>query len=233
MQPIPAQAVIFDKDGTLLDFHATWGPSFAALLRNLCGGDEALLEDLARAMAIDIDAGRIDEESPLVAQSTGEIAVILAPLLGRSDVATLAVQVDEMARQESSRFVTPIAGAAETVTGIRLLGLPVGLATNDAEATARDQLDALGLAPDFDVVLGYDSGHGAKPHPGMLLHAADALGVNIESLVMVGDTPTDVGAAVAAGCPCVLIDPDRRFGTPADVVVDSLAEVAGVIRAMA
>jgi D-glycero-D-manno-heptose 1,7-bisphosphate phosphatase len=45
-----------------------------------------------------------------------------------------------------------------------------------------------------------------KPAPGMLLDAADALGVELAASWMVGDTDADVAAGRAAGCRTLLID---------------------------
>jgi D-glycero-D-manno-heptose 1,7-bisphosphate phosphatase len=45
-----------------------------------------------------------------------------------------------------------------------------------------------------------------KPAPGMLLEAADALGIDLGASWMFGDTDTDVEAGAAAGCRTVLID---------------------------
>jgi D-glycero-D-manno-heptose 1,7-bisphosphate phosphatase len=45
-----------------------------------------------------------------------------------------------------------------------------------------------------------------KPAPGMLSDAAAALGLNLGSSWMLGDTDTDVAAGRAAGCRTVLID---------------------------
>jgi D-glycero-D-manno-heptose 1,7-bisphosphate phosphatase len=45
-----------------------------------------------------------------------------------------------------------------------------------------------------------------KPAPGMLLDAAAALGLNLASSWMMGDTDTDVAAGRAAGCRTVLIE---------------------------
>jgi D-glycero-D-manno-heptose 1,7-bisphosphate phosphatase len=45
-----------------------------------------------------------------------------------------------------------------------------------------------------------------KPAPGMLLDAADALGIDLAGSWMVGDTDTDVAAGKAAGCRTALIE---------------------------
>jgi D-glycero-D-manno-heptose 1,7-bisphosphate phosphatase len=48
-----------------------------------------------------------------------------------------------------------------------------------------------------------------KPAPGMLLDAAAALGLDLESSWMLGDTDTDIAAGRAAGCRTVLIEYPR------------------------
>lgn len=45
-----------------------------------------------------------------------------------------------------------------------------------------------------------------KPEPGMLLDAADEVGVDLGASWMVGDTDTDVAAGRAAGCRTVLVE---------------------------
>jgi D-glycero-D-manno-heptose 1,7-bisphosphate phosphatase len=58
----------------------------------------------------------------------------------------------------------------------------------------------------------YDSGHGAvesefrKPRPGMLLHAASELNIDLAQSWMVGDRWRDIDCGHAAGCKTVLID---------------------------
>ena len=73
-----------------------------------------------------------------------------------------------------------------------------------------------------------------KPKPGMLLRAAERMGLDCARSVMVGDRRSDVEAAKAAGCKSIFIDlnyRDERPGQP-DFVVSSLAQAADVILAM-
>jgi D-glycero-D-manno-heptose 1,7-bisphosphate phosphatase len=73
-----------------------------------------------------------------------------------------------------------------------------------------------------------------KPKPGMLLEAANELGISLPDSYMVGDRRTDVEAGRAAGCRTVFIDlgytaelkPDR-----ASLVVSSIREAADAILA--
>jgi len=68
-----------------------------------------------------------------------------------------------------------------------------------------------------------------KPEPGMLLDAAAALGVDLASSWMVGDTDADMQAGRAAGCRTVLIRHPGSFhkrsrGLGVDAAADSLAD---------
>jgi D-glycero-D-manno-heptose 1,7-bisphosphate phosphatase len=68
-----------------------------------------------------------------------------------------------------------------------------------------------------------------KPAPGMLLDAAGALGLDLASSWMVGDTDADIQAGRAAGCRTLLIENPRSFHkrlqvTNADLIASSLAD---------
>lgn len=68
-----------------------------------------------------------------------------------------------------------------------------------------------------------------KPAPGMLLDAADALGLDLAVSWMLGDTDADVQAGRAAGCRTVLIgypgSAHKRLGRPGpDVLAADLAD---------
>jgi D-glycero-D-manno-heptose 1,7-bisphosphate phosphatase len=67
-----------------------------------------------------------------------------------------------------------------------------------------------------------------KPAPGMLLDAAEQLGLDLASSWMLGDTDSDVLAGHAAGCRAVLIEHPgsahkRAGGARPDLVASSLA----------
>jgi len=50
--------------------------------------------------------------------------------------------------------------------------------SDDGEAAALQQAEILGLVPHLDYIVGYDSGHGRKPHPGMSPPSSPASGMN-------------------------------------------------------
>ncbi len=70
-----------------------------------------------------------------------------------------------------------------------------------------------------------------KPLPGMLLRAAERLGIDLAASFMVGDRWSDVEAGQTVGCFSIFIDRGYAERTPAhpDAVVSSLGEAAEVI----
>jgi D-glycero-D-manno-heptose 1,7-bisphosphate phosphatase len=70
-----------------------------------------------------------------------------------------------------------------------------------------------------------------KPKPGLIVDAAQDLGIDVSKSFMVGDRWRDVGAAQAAGCPALFIDYGYSETRPEQpyVPVKSLADAAGFI----
>ncbi|HSF63822.1 MAG TPA: HAD family hydrolase, partial [Paracoccaceae bacterium] len=191
----------FDKDGTLFDFRRSWGDWAARLVRELAA-DEGGAHRLAQAIGYDLRSGDFHPESPVIAATADDIAEALVPHLPGTGRAALAARMNALAE------ITPMAEAvplAPTLGALRDRGLRLGLATNDTEAPARAHLAAHGVAHLFDFVAGCDSGHGAKPGPGMLLAFAHRTGLSPTRVVMVGDSRHDLMAGRAAGMRTVAV----------------------------
>lgn len=219
------QAILFDKDGTLIDFQKSWGPAMARVIDDLAP-DAARAQALADAVLFDRATLRFPNASPFVAGTTADIAPGWARLLGR-DATGFAAELDARLCRAVEASISPIGAAERTLSRLKAMGLRLGVATNDAEAPARAQTGWIGLAPLLDFVAGYDSGHGAKPGPGMVLAFASAVGVAPGAVALVGDSRHDLEAARAAGAlaVAVLSGPAVRadLADLADYVLDDIA----------
>ena len=76
-----AEAVLFDKDGTLFDFHTTWSHWAHEVLHDLAAGDAALVARLAETVDYDLAARRFRPTSPVIAGTNREAAECLASAL--------------------------------------------------------------------------------------------------------------------------------------------------------
>jgi len=137
--------VLFDKDGTLIDFHSTWGPAVYAVIQALAAGDPALMRAQAEALHFSIETRRFLDSSPVVAGSTADYGRRWADALGRSDLEVLKSEIDALSATESLRALTPIGEPASVFSALSRMGLRLGVATNDSEQSARRQIEALGI----------------------------------------------------------------------------------------
>jgi len=188
--------ILFDKDGTLIDFRRTWDGWALGLIAEAAGEDRALAGRLAAAMVFDLDTGRFHPDSPIIAGTAMEAAECVARGLGRTDIAAVERWISERA---SAAEMAPAVPLAPLFARLRAAGLRLGVATNDAESVAIAHLDALGVSASFDFVAGFDSGFGGKPDPGMITAFCGAFALEPARCVMVGDSPHDLVAAARAG----------------------------------
>ncbi len=187
--------VIFDKDGTLFDFRQSWGGWTRRLLQDLAR-DTAHADALAASIGFDLVSGHFAPESPVIAGTSHDIA---AAMLEHLPVTTQAALVTRMNLLAVDAAMMPAVPLMPLLGALRDRGLKIGLATNDVEAAARAHLATEGVDQMFDLIAGYDSGHGAKPGPGMLLAFARQTGLSPDRVLMVGDSTHDLIAGRAAG----------------------------------
>ncbi|QBY01412.1 HAD family hydrolase [Rhodophyticola sp. CCM32] len=188
--------ILFDKDGTLYDFQASWSRWAIDMLHELAGGDPVQAAELGLRIGFDIGAGRFQPDSVAVAGTLEETARALLPGLPELGFETLYRHLEETAANTQMAEVVPLAAF---LAGLKARGLCLGVATNDAEVPARAHLTASGVEAMFDYIAGADSGYGTKPEPGMCLGFAEATGLPPCNVLMVGDSRHDLSAAKSAG----------------------------------
>lgn len=198
----PVTAILFDKDGTLFDFQATWAAWAAAFLQDLAAGDAARQARLLEVTGLRLDPPRFASDSPVIAGTAQEVLDLLLVALPEADPGALYAHMNESVSQARA---VPAAPLAELMARLSDAGLKLGVVTNDSESAARAHLDQAGITQAFAAVIGFDSGWGAKPEPGQLLGFCDRFGLAPESVVMVGDSLHDLHAAKAAGTRAVAV----------------------------
>ncbi len=220
------KAVLFDKDGTLFDFHRTWSDWAETFLTEQAGGDRAQARRLGAAVGFDIEARTFDQDSVLIAATPRDIAARLLPYLPGASPSALITRMNTLSATAPQAAAAPLVPLLED---LRARGLNLGVATNDMVAPARAHLEQAGVLHLFDHVLGCDSGHGAKPQPGMLRAFAALVGSDPAEVVMVGDSPHDLIAARTAGMTALGVltgmASRRQLSALADAVLPSIARL--------
>ena len=220
------KGIVFDKDGTLFDFNATWGVWTRSMIAAEAGDDPEKIETLANALGYDYEGGVFWPESIVIAETVDFIAEAMLEHL--PDV----MKKDLMVRMRKATINVLQVQAAPLwplLHEIKEMDILIGLATNDAEENARAHLGEADVLDLFDFIAGYDSGFGGKPEPEQLLGFCTTTGLAPEDCIMVGDSAHDLNAGNAAGMRTVgvLTGPAQAYELQpfADVILDSIAEL--------
>jgi phosphoglycolate phosphatase len=223
--------VLFDKDGTLIDFRRTWVPAYLGVAHELArrvgrGGGAA---ELLRRIGFDPATDEFADDSPLLWATNPMIArrwIQVAQLDG-IDV----LEVVERHFHDHGRYPPQPVGDLVALCD-RLLGrgLRLGLATMDSTRGAEATAALLGIRGRLHFLAGSDAGHGLKPEPGLVRAFCAACGLEPARVAMVGDTPADLEMGRNAGCGLVVGvltggAPARLLEPLADHVIGSVMEI--------
>ncbi|EGW54968.1 phosphoglycolate phosphatase [Candidatus Endoriftia persephonae] len=129
-------------------------------------------------------------------------------------------------------------GVREGLDYLKAKGYKLGCVTNKAAQFTLPLLKDLGIHDDFEIIISGDTLPKKKPEPMPLLHGAKYFGIDPAEAMMIGDSKSDVKAARAAGFQIICMSYGYNHGEDIrnydpDAVVDSMAEVKGLLEAAA
>lgn len=222
------RGLLFDKDGTMFDYHRTWTPLLAEVAERLTGGDRGKARVMLAAIGHDAESGRFRAGSIAAAGDTFALADMWLRHLQGIERAVLIATLDAHFTEAGPMRSIPVTDLAELFGRLKASGYVLGIATNDVEASALGTVERFGLTAHVDFVAGYDSGHGQKPGPGMALAFCEAVGLVPGEIAVIGDNSHDLemgrraGAGLGIG---VLTGTSARddLAPLADHVIDSIA----------
>ncbi|MBB3394080.1 MULTISPECIES: HAD family hydrolase [unclassified Rhizobium] len=185
------KGILFDKDGTLLDYDESWLPVNRELARIASEGDLELADRLLLACGMDPLTGHIVPDSLLAAGNTRQISEGLIAAGSKLDVIELTIKLDELF-SHAADFSVAVTDLAAFFGRLHGRGFRLGVASSDNERSIRQTAQRFGFAPFIDYVAGYDSGFGTKPEPGMVLGFCAATGLDPSEVAVVGDNNHDL-----------------------------------------
>jgi 2-phosphoglycolate phosphatase len=183
MSSPPAQAVLFDLDGTLIDS----APDLAGAANELraAHGLAALPYDLFRPM---VGSG---------ARGMLAVAFDIGPQHERfTELRDDFLRRYELRMTQQTRLFDAVDAVLDALDSKRR---PWGIVTNKAARFTDPLVRSLGLHPRAATVIAGDTTPHSKPHPAPLLEAARRLELDPAKCIYVGDDVRDVQAGRAAG----------------------------------
>lgn len=186
--------ILFDKDGTLLDYDKSWEPVNRRCALYAADGDLELADRLLRACGMDPETGETVADSLFAAAASSEIAAGMIAAGSKHELVELTRHLDRFFLEGSAHSV-PVGDLQAIFLKLRERGLKLGIASSDNEASIRHMAELQHILPLLDYVAGYDSGHGVKPSPGMIEGFARECGIALGEIAMVGDNTHDLHMA--------------------------------------
>lgn len=226
------KAIIFDKDGTIIDLGNTWDePTIHAMdvMMNLTDLSPEERTEFKRKMGV--EATEIVPNSMVAAGSIHEQSVFL------SEVVPLPLSEIELKLEQlyydyisASEVSLDVVNHVESVLDELKENYFLGLVTNDNRRITEATLTKTGLIKYFDYVACADD-FKPKPDPSALYDLKEKHGINLDEMVYVGDSSVDMiyGKLTKAAIGLALDPSHYEHLREADYLIESFKEIPAII----
>ncbi len=200
------KGIVFDKDGTLIDYESCWVERTKAATKRLLARHKAeeAYDNIMKKMGI-LEDGTVDISGALC---HGTYRSITDDYINEITLLGINVDTEQFYRELRADFdfykylsesCPTVDGLFELLSGLKNRGIKLGLVTTDDLEGARRTLEPLGVFEIFDMVLSSDTAHPRKPDPYSMKLFMKETGLGGDEILMVGDTATDMQFGKNAG----------------------------------
>lgn len=229
-----AQAIIFDKDGTLIDFHAMWGGWVVYLAEQLQNASGIpLREAMYETMGYDAGSGKVMANGKVAAMPMAHLRNLTIELVQSFGVT--AKEANQLV--ERCWFIPDPILLAHPFTDMRVLfhtlhsqGMKIAIATADDRAPTQAMIEAFDIEVYISAMICADDGIPSKPAPDMVLTLCERMNVEPGRVMVVGDTTSDMKMARSAGAGLAVgvlsgVSNARDLAPFADLLIESVEDL--------
>ncbi|MEN1938448.1 HAD family hydrolase [Paenibacillus sp. 102] len=225
------KAILFDKDGTLMDFHSIWIKVAEELVSEFVQSyklPESLQGSLLKE--IGVEGAYVNPHSALAAGTSFDIAQIFCKHISSVTEYDMHHWISEKLftlMYEHRSHMRMTADLPKLLQVLKEKGFILGIVTADDFAPTELFLKQCQLESFFDYIVASDTFPAQKPDKQIVESFCEEFGLDPREVVVVGDTPTDLHLAKNSGA-CYAIGVlsgtgDLQTLAPlADIVLDSV-----------
>lgn len=238
--PFDIELVVFDKDGTLIDFERLWGQrarqGVAALVQRV-EGDAVLTRSLFHSLGYDPKTGVTAGNGPLATAVMSKLCTIMAAVLYQHGFSWDAAEEHvrdsfalKMGAPPTAEQIRPSGDVAGLFQRLSRAGASIAVVTSDDREATIVTLSLLGATDSVTLLICGNDDIPNKPAPDALWRIANQLNIAPERIMMVGDTVSDLLFGENAGVGCLVgvlggVGDNAALIALADVVVDSIEQI--------
>jgi phosphoglycolate phosphatase len=193
------KAILFDKDGTLIDFNGTWFALYKKLADEVANYDADVAQALLRRGGYDADSHSFVAGSELAAGTTPGIVRLWLPNATDAEFVSWCARLNKAFIEEGPLAAVPVHRLEETLQFLHDVGIKLAVVTNDLEQAAENTMRRFGVRHLFSAVLGYDSVPDPKPAAGPVLKFCRDHDCQPSEVLVIGDNAHDIEMARNAG----------------------------------
>lgn len=190
--------VLFDMDGLLLDTEPLWGTSML---------------QVAAKHKIPITKERFKDTTGLRIYEVTDHWSIHYPWEGKSSKEVAEEILDEIIAA-SKEHATVLTGVEDALKILKENNFKIGLASSSPKHMIDELVKHFNLTHYFDKISSADAVEYGKPHPGVFLHCANALGARHNECLVLEDSINGMIAAKAARMKVIVVPDELHFEDP-------------------
>ncbi|MBS7607809.1 MAG: HAD family hydrolase [Candidatus Bathyarchaeia archaeon] len=217
------KAVIFDLDGTIVKFNI----DFRTVRAEVRG---FLIDQGVPASILFVNESIFEmlKKAEIFMKNSGKSAAAVEALRKK------ALAIAEKYELEAAKTTSIQPGVIEVLKALREMGLKIGICTVNSQKSADYVLERFGIKEFFSAVVSREHVKYVKPNVEHLRKTLEALGVDPQEALVVGDSQADMRCAkdlgvMAVGIPTGVSTPRELMDAGADFLVTSITDIPVLI----
>lgn len=202
------RGILFDKDGTLIEFEAMWLSITNKVIDDLF--KEFSISTLLKynfLETIGVYENKIQGDSILAMKTSNDVALAWHKLMLENKIYYEFEEIKNYVKDKFNFYSTsgeadirPIRGVIELLDYLKKQNIALGIATADTRESTENSLKKAGIYNYFDYIGSDDGITSKKPNSFMAEKFCKDFSINKEELLIVGDTICDMEFAENVGC---------------------------------